>query len=278
MFLRNAVRRSIRTKSLWLVPIIALAMSAMAAAAQATTCTGSCIYVDIGSPNNTINLFNEAGKAGNYHLWGLGGVVYLAGGTGNNELVGNGSCPPSLYNTTGFDNGTQEWDAYCNTGAQQSYKTTAGVLLGGGGVNTIFGTGGANAISSGTDDPGTPKSPNASSPFGNYIYGGPFADGILALVGSSAIYPGTGTNIIDARGADPDYIDCHVGDKGTTVYAETYDTVVNCAHVYHSNPLVAPSATTPPVVKGTTRSVWSSAHIHVSRKHATKKHSRSKSK
>ena len=130
------------------------------------------------------------------------------------------------------------------------------MLIGGGGVNTIFGTGGPNAISSGGDDPGTPNSPSSSSPFGNYIYGGPVADAILALAGSSAIYPRTGTNVIDARGPDPDYIRCRVGDRRTTVYAEHYDTVLNCAHVYDTNPLVVPSATTPPpppVAHSTTR-------------------------
>jgi hypothetical protein len=225
---------------------VALSALVFAVAAATAAAAPETFIVDIGSPNNITNVFNEAGKAGNYHLWGLGGLVYLAGGTGDNELVGNGSCPPNRYNTTGFDDANGQWDQYCDTGFRQQSNKTAGVLIGGGGVNTIIGTGGPNALVSGPNDPGTPKSPSASDKFGNFIFGGPVLDGILAVQGSSAIFPGAGTNVVDARGPDPDFIECQVGDKNTTVYAETFDTVLNCAHVLFKDPLVAPSATHPP--------------------------------
>jgi hypothetical protein len=265
MVLRSAVGKAVRT-NLLLAPFAVLALAAPAAA-QAENFT-----VYIGSPGNDV--LNESGQAGNFHLWGLGGFNALAGGKGDNELVGNGSCPPSKYDTMGYDNATQQWDAYCGTG--QIKGAPGAVLVGGGGVNTIIGSGGPNVIASGPDNP--------SSGTGNYIYGGPVGDVIAAMQGSSTIYPGGGTNVIDARGPDVDYIYCVKGDKNTTVYAEKYDVIVNCAHVVYGNPTLAPSMR-PALTRSTVsyaatlvnsvrkhESTTKSGKKHASKKHVGKKH------
>jgi hypothetical protein len=133
----------------------------------------------------------------------------------------------------GDDNATQQWDAYCSTG--QIAGAPGAVLVGGGGVNTIIGSGGRNVIVSGPDHPSTGT--------GNYIYGGPVGDLIAAVPGSSTIYPGAGTNVIDTRSPYVDYVYCVAGDKNTTVYAEHYDVIRNCAHVIYGNPSAAISTT-----------------------------------
>jgi hypothetical protein len=264
MFLSRSVGKALRKKRLLLVPVASLALAAPAAA-QAENFT-----VYIGSPSNDV--FNESGQAGNFHLWGLGGFNGLAGGKGDNELVGNGSCPPSKYNTTGYDNATQQWDSYCDTGPIMG--STGAVLVGGGGVNTIIGSGGRNVIAAGPDNP--------SSGTGNYIYGGPVGDVIAAMQGSSTIYPGAGTNVIDARGPNVDYIYCVKGDKNTTVYAEKYDVIVNCAHVIYGNPPFTPSmkpalaqstvTQAAALVNATTASTKYTSRTHTAKKHKAKKH------
>jgi hypothetical protein len=227
MLWRRSAGKPALKRTLLAAPILALGF-AIPAAAQAENYT-----VFIGSPGNDI--INEAGQAGNFHLWGLGGFNALAGGQGDNELVGNGSCPANLYNTKGYDNASEQWDSYCNTG--QLSGSTGAVLVGGGGVNTIIGSGGVNIIASGPDHP--------SSGTGNYIYGGPVGDVIAAVAGSSTIYEGLGHNLIDARGPYVDYIYCTKGDKNTTVYAEKYDVIQYCAHVIYGNPGQAPALDPP---------------------------------
>ena len=226
MFTVKSVKRLAGRRPRFLLGLaVLLVMAAPAVAAQMETWT-----VLIGSPANDV--FNESGQAGNFRIYGLGGFNAEAGGKGDNWLVGNGHCPSSKYNTKGYDNASGEWDAYCDTG--QISGAPGAVLVGGGGVNTIFGSGGPNVIVAGPDVPSTGS--------GNYIYGGPVADLIAAQQGSSTIYPGAGTNYIDARSPAVDDIYCVKGDRNTTVYAEHYDVIVNCAHVYYSNPPSIPSA------------------------------------
>jgi hypothetical protein len=261
----SGVGKIVRRKGLLLAPLAVLALAAPAAA-QAENST-----VYIGSPGNDV--FNEHGQPGNFRLWGLGGFNGLAGGQGDNYLVGNGSCPASKYNTMGYDNATEQWDAYCSAG--QISGAPGAVLVGGGGVNTIIGSGGPNVIASGPDNP--------SSGTGNYIYGGPVGDAIAAIQGSSTIYPGAGTNVIDARGPDVDYIYCVKGDKHTVVYAERYDVIVNCARVVYGNPPQALS-TSPSLAPSTLAHADSVIEATMDRittrassKHATtKKHSSTK--
>ena len=225
MFLRKAVRMSMKKKVLFLaLPVFACSSAAAVAAGGWTVVIGT-------SGNDTIN---ESGNTGNYRIWGLAGHDVLTGSQGSNFIVGDGHCRENNNAvTTGQD------DEYCDTAevkGDAGDELTGGggdnVEIGGGGPNVIRGGNGHNTIFAGSATNGT------SAGTGNLIYGGQHGDAIDAVSGTSAIYPGAGTNYVDTQGAadHKDYVYCIKGDKGTTVYAKPSDVVQNCAHVSRSNP------------------------------------------
>lgn len=258
-----------------LVAVVSLTTAAQAAAENFT--------VKIGSTRSDL-LVGSGGKYPNYHLWGIatssGDTDFLVGGTGDNQIVANGAClNPALYGTTGYDDSTGQYDAYCSITYQRG---TLDFLFGGGGTNWIYGGGGLTFTVTGPLDPGTPKSPPATATFGNYVTGGMFGgDTTFALRGSSKVIENAGTssspNYVDARGSDPDYIQClKAGDPYTFVYAEPYDTVVGCAaqNVFYKNPpgWLANEKPTAPAKDPPSKK---RAKKHAAKKHArTKKHAR----
>jgi Ca2+-binding RTX toxin-like protein len=210
MFLRNVRRiRWKRESSLGAVLVLAVLAAAAVAATSWTVIIGT-------SGNDTIN---EAGKSGNYRLWGLAGRDVLTGGTGNNVLVGDGSCPPGART-----------DTYCqiNTIPGDGGDT----IRGGSGSNWIYGGGGPNTLYGGTG-------PNyiQAGPSTNVIHGGSGGDAINATVGTSTIYTGTGTNVVNTQNGRVDHVYCSSGKD--TVYADRIDVLSHCAKVIYTRPAIA---------------------------------------
>jgi Ca2+-binding RTX toxin-like protein len=130
--------------------------------------------------------------------------------------VGDGHCPP----------GATDVD-YCD------FDPTPGdggdTLTGGPQNNALFGGGGPNVLD------GRPGGPNyiQAGPATNRIYGGNRGDAIEANAGTSTVYAGTGTNVIDAR--SPGKVDTVIcSGHNDYVHAYKQDVIENCAHVFYS--------------------------------------------
>jgi hypothetical protein len=161
---------------------------------------------------------DEHANAGNYRIWGLGYAKLIRGGKGDNELVGDGHCP----------SGTTDTD-YCDTspipGSGAGHE-----IDGGGGDNAIYSGYGPNEILRG----GQGHNYIQSAPTSSTIYGGPTGDAINATQGTTTVYPGKGTNAVDARSPQVDTVICT--GKNDYVLAYRHDVVKGCAHVAYYGP------------------------------------------
>jgi Ca2+-binding RTX toxin-like protein len=228
MVFRKAARASVKAK---LVALTMLILAVTAGTALAANITGN------GTLVGTTGADNIAAGNGDDTVWGLGGGDNITAGNGNDVIDADGMCPKGLA-AGDYPNGLPGSN-YCEHGHDGVPGNHANIAVGSG-DDTIYGGGGTNSISVGNGN--------------DTIYGGPVGDTISAgsstgmgndkiyldyndsgaYYTGSTVYTGAGDDVVYAQNGKKDTIVCPRS-NGTTVYADTIDSVKNCHRVIYTS-------------------------------------------